>query len=151
MAPSEMKEWMESHYDLNDNGCWVWRRFKNRGYGKVGWKGEIHSVHRLYWLLSGRTIPEGMVMCHGHNCFKACFNPEHLKPGTHAENQADRVRDGTNIYAKGEKHGMAKLTNEQVLEIRASEKSQKELAEEYGVHNRTISDIIRRKFWKHLT
>jgi hypothetical protein len=150
MAPSEMKEWMESHYDLNDNGCWVWKGNKLKGYGRVCWEGTMQSVHRFYWLLSGRTIPEGLHILHGHNCSKACFNPDHLKPGTQTENMADKVRDGT--WQGGEKHSRAKLTETQVLAIRASEnKFHRELAVEYGVTKTTITNIINRKIWKHLT
>ena len=153
MTDDEMKEWLETQYDLNDNGCWVWKGCKTKdGYGKVKWKGIVQNTHRFYWLLSGRTIPDGLEICHGPCHNKACFNPEHLRPGTRAENQADRVRDGTNIGAKkGEKHHGAKLTSEQVLAIRASEKSQRELSEEYGVAFQTISAIIFKKTWTHIT
>jgi len=150
MTDAEMVSWLETQYDLNDNGCWVWKKSKIRnGYGQVKWGVTMISVHRLYWLLSGRIIPENLEMCHGHNCSKACFNPDHLKPGTAAENCADKIRDGTD--ARGEKHPSAKLTAEQVLAIRNSEKSQKELAEEYEVARETISQIINRRKWKHLT
>tara|TARA_R110000868_G_scaffold8934_1_gene45335 strand:- start:268 stop:720 length:453 start_codon:yes stop_codon:yes gene_type:complete len=150
MTDAEMVAWLETQYDLNENGCWVWKRIKTSdGYGKVKWKGTMKIVHRVYWLLSGRTISEGLEMCHGPCHNRACFNPEHLRPGTRTENEADRVRDGTD--ARGEKNVNAKLTAKQVLAIRASEKSQKELAEEYGVHNATISRIILRKDWKHIT
>jgi len=149
MTDVEMKEWLETQYDLNDNGCWVWKGCKVKdGYGCVGWKESTKKVHRLYWLLSGRIIPEGLEMCHGHGCTRACYNPEHLKPGTPAENQADRVRDGTD--ARGEKCVAAKLTAEQVLAIRASKKSLKELSEEYKVDRTTISKIIRIITWKNI-
>lgn len=144
-----MVAWMETQYDLNENGCWVWKKSKrSNGYGWICWKGEKKETHRLYWLLSGRVIPEGFHIRHGHGCSKACFNPYHLTSGTRAENNADKIRDGTSN--RGEKSPEAKLTNEQVLAIRASEKSQKELGEEYGVCYQTISAIINRKTWKHI-
>jgi hypothetical protein len=154
MTDAEMKAWLETQYDLNENGCWVWKGgMHTYGYGQVKWQGTTNQVYRLYWLLSGRTIPEGLEMCHGHNCSRACYNPEHLKPGTHAENMGDKVRDGTNITPKGEKHGRAKLTENQVLVIRANveNKTQRELAKEYGVDQALISAIINRKRWAHLT
>ena len=151
MTDAEMKEWLETQYDLNENGCWVWRGGKHEyGYGKIKWKGTTQNIHRFYWLLSGRTIPEDFVICHGYKCSRACYNPEHLKPGTQFENAADKIRDGTNIGPRGEKCGAAKLTSQQVLKIRASEKTQRELAEEFGVIRQTISDIILRKTWAHI-
>lgn len=151
MTDDEIKEWLESQYDLNENGCWVWKGSKNlKGYGKIQWKGTTRGIHRLYWLLSGRTIPEGLQMCHGPGCSKACYNLEHLKPGTQSENMIDKIRDGTD--SRGEKHVNAKLTAEQVLAIRANveNKTCRELGEEYGVDNTLISRIILRKAWKHI-
>lgn len=151
MTDVEMKEWLETQYDLNDNGCWVWKWGKDKdGYGNVWRERTMKRVHRLYWLLLGRTIPEGLQMCHGHGCSKACFNPEHLKPGTNAENQADRIRDGTD--SRGEKCYKAKLTEAQVLAIRENveNKTYRKLGEEYGVDNTLISLIINRKCWKHI-
>lgn len=140
-----MKEWLETQYDLNENGCWVWRRMKDKaGYGKVqATGGGMDLVHRVYWLVSGRTIPEGLYILHGSGCSKACYNPDHLRADTQHQNHMDRFRDGTMIQAT--------LTPEQVLEIRArSDKSQKELAAEYGVNQAAISKILLRKTWKHI-
>jgi len=144
MTDAEMKEWLETQYDVNENGCWVWRGNKlNSGYGRVAWKNKKKRVHRLYWLLSGRTIPEGLDMLHGHKCSKACYNPEHIRPGTCSENALDKHRDGTCVQAK--------LTKEQVLEIRArTDKNQKELGEEYDVNPTAIRKILSRKTWRHI-
>ena len=140
MTDAEMKEWLETQYDVNENGCWVWRRGKSGGYAFTGYKGGVLLVHRLYWLLSGRTIPEGLGLLHGKDCSKACYNPGHLHPGNQTENGLDRHRDGTMAHAK--------LTPEQVLEIRSrTDKSYRGLAAEYGVNTGTISNIITRKRW----
>ena len=50
----------------------------------------------------------------------------------------------------GEKHGCAKLTNEQVLAIRQDPRSQRAIAAEYGMSQATIGRIKQRKLWKHL-
>jgi len=56
------------------------------------------------------------------------------------------------LYYRGEKNVTAKLTNEQVLEIRRLEKfcSARELSERYPVTIRHIRAIWRRKVWKHI-
>ena len=142
MTDAEMKGWLETRYDVNENGCWVWSGGKSGGYGIIRHCGNVKGVHHLYWLLSGRTIPEGLVLLHGHNCSKACYNPEHLHPGGHRENALDKHRDGT-MYCK--------LTPEQVVEIRArTDKNQTELAKEYGVTPHQVSKIISRKGWSWL-
>lgn len=50
----------------------------------------------------------------------------------------------------GSYHGMAKLTDDQVLEIRNSKESYALLAQRFGVSSPTIKDIRRRKTWRHL-
>ena len=56
------------------------------------------------------------------------------------------------LYYRGEKNVTAKLTNEQVLEIRRLEKfcSARELSERYPVTIRHIRAIWRRRVWKHI-
>lgn len=58
------------------------------------------------------------------------------------------------LIRKGEKNKRAKLTTKQVREIcnryAAGDITQDELAQEYFVHQETISAIVRGKTWKHL-
>jgi DNA-binding MarR family transcriptional regulator len=61
----------------------------------------------------------------------------------------DRIRDGTTNL--GEKTPTAKLTEEQVLEIRRRiGQTQRALGEEFGVDQSTISDILKGRTWAHL-
>lgn len=144
MTDTELKEWLETQYDVNENGCWVWKNTKNRnGYGNVGYKGSVSQVHRLYWMLSGRIIPDGLELRHGHGCPASCFNPGHLTPGTKSENGIDMHRDGTMFRAK--------LTIEQVLSIRTrTDKTRKELAKEYGITKQHLDALISRRAWSWL-
>jgi len=50
----------------------------------------------------------------------------------------------------GEKHNQVKLTEHQVLEIRASTESCRVLAKRFGVTSTSISNIKNRKVWKHV-
>lgn len=52
--------------------------------------------------------------------------------------------------APGELHSTAKLTEKEVYEIRASNKTGRELAAQYGVSVGQISKIRNRKLWAHL-
>jgi hypothetical protein len=128
--------------------CWLWTACCDMGYGQFGLNNKIHRAHRVSWLIAGNTIPNGHVI--RHKCrAKNCVNPDHLETGTHAENSADMVRDGT--VAKGEKHGSNKLTETQVMAIYASDKIHRELAAEFGVARQTISDIKSGRYWSWLT
>ena len=112
--------------------------------GTVRWRGTVHYTHRVAYLISGKTIPEGLVLAHSEYCIgkRHCCNPEHLTAKTPSENNLDMHRDGTK---------WSKLTAEQVLDIRARVgQTHKEIAEEYNVSRGLISVIIRKEAWKHI-
>ena len=143
---AELKAHIEASRVIDASSCWLWTGCKsNRGYGLIYWNGKLTQIHRTYWLLCGRTIPEGMEMCHGPLCVgkKHCFNPDHLTPDTRRKNALDMHRDGTML--------LAKLTPEQVLEIRASiGMTTKVLSDKYNISMRNIRTIIKRETWKHI-
>ena len=84
-----------------------------------------------------------------HSCDEpGCLNPHHLRWGSNADNVNDRVtRDRTR---KGEGVGWARLTEDQVREIRMlkSEFSYPSLSARYGVHPQTIAAICQRRSWR---
>lgn len=61
----------------------------------------------------------------------------------------DRVTDGTSN--RGEQHGHAKLTEEDVLAIYRSSARQETVARIYGIARQTVSDIRIGRRWKWLT
>ena len=72
--------------------------------------------------------------------------------GTGVENQHDRILHGTMM--QGEEHHRAKLTNDDVLEIRrraANGESHRVIAEDFPVIMDTISQIAKRRKWKHIS
>ena len=106
------------------------------------------SVHRL--VAEAFIGPaNGLIVLHGANG-RSDNSVSNLRYGTHKENCADKYRDGTE--QTGTRNGANKLTEAQVLEIRAigSSMKQKDIAAAYGVCPRTVSVIIRRLGWTHL-
>jgi hypothetical protein len=77
---------------------------------------------------------------------------DNLEWGTPKDNTEDALRN--NVHPVGEKNGLAKLTEAQVLEIRSRYCPKKGngvlLAQEFGVHNTIIYEIVKRKTWKHI-
>ncbi len=136
------------------NTCWLWTGSLNGdGYGTFSFYGPIIAVHRVVWMLLKSEIPQGMNVL--HTCdVRNCVNPNHLYLGTQKDNRRDAdVRGRTNL-PKGASHPRAKLTDEQVLEIRRLYKpwyfTTYDLAKKFGVGRTAIISIVDGKSWKHL-
>lgn len=128
--------------------CWLWTgSLIQDGYGQFKLEKKMVLAHRLSleWSL-GRPIGAGLVA--RHKCRnRHCVNPTHLEEGTQKENCQDRVRDGTNIGPRGTKNKSCKLSEQQVLAIRADQRTLREIASEYGICHNTVSDIKTGKRW----
>lgn len=130
-----------------NTGCWLWNCCGPYGYGQFTIKpGNSTRAHRASWSLYRGEIPEGAFVL--HKCdIRCCVNPDHLFLGTHTENMDDMV--SKHRQAAGEKHGCAKLTSSQVLEIRSRYKRGNgvALAKEFGVSSSTVHLLVKGKTW----
>lgn len=138
-----------------ENACWEWTGGKlANGYGGIRVSGDYVRAHRFSWELHNGPIPHvstyhGMCVC--HRCDnRRCVNPSHLFLGTNAENSLDMVRKGRKVILRGASNPFAKLTNEDVLSIRSSRKSLRQLSMEFSTTETNISSIRNRKTWAHL-
>lgn len=119
----------------HDTPCWVWNgtRKSQWGHCSVWMGGKEYSAHRTVYELHREKIPDGLEL--DHLCRNPpCVNPDHLEPVTHAVN----IR----------RSPLAKLTQEQVDEIRESDEHARKLAERFGVTTSTIYSILARTSWK---
>lgn len=134
------------------SGCWEYQGCRYpRGYGKLGRDGESWNAHRYAYTKLIGEISEGLWVC--HKCDNPpCCNPEHLFLGTAADNIHDMHAKGRNrpsgMY--GERHGMSKLTADQVRAIRADNRTLVEVAAAHGVNYRTISGVKLGRVWRHV-
>lgn len=131
-----------------ENGCIEWTAAKKDGYGVFNRDGK-HTIlaHRLVYIWAHGELTRDQIIM--HQCDNpACVNIDHLRLGTHADNVADKIAKGRGI--NGENHYLAKLTDDDVREIRASNLKQHDLAKRYGVSQPTISEIQNRKVWAHI-
>ena len=140
--------------------CWEWTAAKRaHGYGSFYLDGVTQSAHRISYQIEHSKIPKGLSILH-HCDNVTCVNPDHLYPGTQKQNMQDCVKRGRFRGGKGgggspgERHPRAKLTEKQVLEIRAKyasgEMKSRALAKAYGVAKTTIEGVIYRYNWKHI-
>ena len=131
-----------------ENGCWLWTGPTRAGYGVFYVGNNDRSAHRISYEAFIGPIPKGLVI--RHTCDNpGCINPNHLIPGTMKENMADRDSRGRRDV-RGEQIGTAKLTAQQVMEIKTSRLSLAKLASIYGVDKSNVWAIRAGKSWKHL-
>lgn len=153
--PVEERFWL--YVNKCQGGCWEWtgKSCSTGGYGLITSGGKQILLHRLsYELHHPLTNPIDDIKLYVlHSCDnRKCVNPSHLSLGTSQDNMNDMVERGRSTI--GEKNPQAKLTEQQVIEIRTRHAGIRgqhtQLATEYGVTDRTISDIINRRSWAHL-
>lgn len=142
-------------------GC-ILRSKNEHGYYTVGLRNpySISKIHRLV-CAAFHPNPDNKPFVNHKDLNKLNNHEENLEWVTGKENSR-HARDHGHAGAadSGEKNGRAKLTEEQVLEIRAkyipgSTKwnkgySQSMLAREYGVTKTLIRYIIHRKLWSNI-
>lgn len=135
--------------------CWVWTRATGQwGYGKLRLNKRYCVAHRVSYEMENGPIPAGLLVL--HRCDNPpCVRPSHLRLGTSADNTHDMHEKGraANEGALGMANSHAKLTDEQVIEIRerfAHGELRRSLALEFGVGVTAISYIVNGHLWKHL-
>jgi len=116
--------------------CWVWRRKITHGYGYITINRHSHRAHKFFWEQVNGPVPDGLVLDHAVCQNRACVNPDHLEPVTHAVN----IQRGK----------LAKLTMNDARRIRSLPASLKaaEIALEYGVTASTITSVLRGETWR---
>lgn len=171
-VPMEKRFWEYVDKSAGDEGCWLWTGpIGSAGYGRFTDYWQKYGAHRLSYTFANGPIPAGLHVC--HRCdVRLCVNPRHLWLGSAHDNMQDAVAKGRHAGfkvhpgLKGSANAHAKLTDEQVLAIRAAYEpgrpgwpgrweSQKRvsvraLAEEYGVSPSLIHAVVTRKLWTHI-
>lgn len=149
--------------------CHLFRGDLNHaGYGTFYVGRYSIRAHVFAWIRKHGPVPEGLEVCHSCHV-RACTADDHLYLDTHDGNMKLSAQDGRMasgernamrarpaIRAVGERSGMAKLTAEQVLEIRATYRPRTRgygsvaLARRYNVTHQSIESILKRETWRHI-
>lgn len=122
-----------------DNGCIEWTGSKlPSGYGRFRNGNKIELAHRYIASQHGFDI-SGKVVC--HTCDNpACVNIDHLFVGTQADNVHDMFNKNRNPKYFNKKK---KLTDSDVINIRASTLNRIELAKKYNVTPQYVISVKR--------
>jgi len=131
-----------------NSGCWLWLGTLDKyGYGIFSVGGKKAFAHRISLTIHGFDLASSE--CALHRCDnRICVNPEHLYAGSNADNMRDKVQRGRSLA--GSKNANAKLTEQQVLEIRSLDISSSIAAARYGVGISTIQNIRSGYRWGHI-
>ena len=148
-ARATLMDRFNAKYRVSEDGCWLWQATRDaKGYGHIGVAAaKSRKAHRVSYELHVGPIPEGMQVCHKCDT-PSCVNPGHLFIGTAMENMADRDAKGRG--ARGERSGVAVLTDDLASYIRSSTLSERALATELGVHRGTINAVRSGRTWGHV-
>lgn len=105
------------------------------------WSKRGTLAHRDAYEKSFGPIPKGLFVC--HRCDnRRCVNPDHLFLGTNRDNILDAKDKGRTPH--GQRNGMSKLTDEQVVCAMARMlygESQASVARAFGVTRGSINQI----------
>lgn len=136
-------------FKVSSLGCWLWNAHCDKdGYGVLPGNRENIRAHRFSYLYHYGPIDNGAVIC--HKCDNpGCVNPDHLFVGTTKENCQDMLSKGRDKIV-GSRNNKAKLTEDEIIEIRESNISYVILAGYYGVSVSTIKKIKSRTSWRHV-
>jgi hypothetical protein len=158
-TPLPERFWSKVDKRPDSSQCWLWTGYIDAGgrgrfnTGSTGGKpGKIRSAHRIAYELTYGPIEKGMEVCH-HCDNPPCCNPAHLFLGTHMENMIDRDTKGRNINYIGTQHGMSKLTEDSVREmryLRAQGATFQAIARRFGVSKSVAHQAITGVTWKHV-
>ena len=161
MHPDQFEDRFWARVDRGGSDeCWEWQgSLDSSGYGNLSESGKQGVAHRQAWELENGDPGDDWVL---HTCDnKRCVNPNHLYLGDHTQNMADAWERGlmtpnNNLPSADELSGEsgpgAKLTEEEARKVKdmIGEKTQEEIAEEFGIDQTTVSSIKLGRTWSHL-
>ncbi len=133
--------------------CWPWQgQVDVNGYGRFNWRrGDTQLAHRLSYRLAHGELPADRFVC--HRCDNPpCINPAHLFLGTQLDNMRDAAAKGRTASPdrRGEQVNTAKLSTADVIFIRGASASTAEVAAHFGISREQVSNIRKRRQWKHV-
>lgn len=130
--------------------CRLWPYALNSaGYGHLMYQGKNVLAHRIVCELAYGPAPtdrpEAAHLCgNGH---KGCINQTHLEWKSRKSNAEDMIAHGRSC--RGQKHYMARLTEDKVRFIRANAGTLglQEMADKFGVSRGVIHHALKKNSW----
>lgn len=152
-ARGEPQRFFESALKYEGDDCLFWPFSRTApGYAQININNRPRSVSREICKCIHGAPPLGKNEA-AHSCGNGhlgCVNPAHMRWATKRENAHDRIAHGT--ANRGERCNFNKIDRDAVLAIRALQgtKSQRAIAEQFGISAGHVSEILARKTWSWL-
>jgi len=134
-------------------GCLVWQGAVMRpdNIPQMRWGKGAKSARRvIYKLIHRLDLPDSLQIGVRKTCHCLCCDPDHLVPRTRSQALKGRtVKPATRAkIAATRRREFAKLTVEQVAEVRESGENLREAAQRLGVDHSMIGAIRRGEAWR---
>jgi len=139
---------------------WQLTNLTDGGEGKTGWlaSDETKEKLRAAWVERRKRGVSDETRARLSKARKGKkLSPEHAKNNAEARKGmvfSEERKKNISLSLRGENSPTAKITEVDVREIRkryeAGGITQRDLGKEYGLHNSTVSEIVRRKRWGHV-
>lgn len=133
--------------------CWIFTGNcpgGRHGHFSIG-QSSVKSHRWMYSFIHGMIDAELVVR---HKCdVPNCVNPDHLELGTSRDNTHDMYVRGRNPDRRGTKHPLARISEDQVREIRTLASCglrRMDIAEKFGISDKYVGKIVRRENWSHI-
>lgn len=138
---------------FESDDCLFWPYSQRRGYPTMRVNGQMKAVHRLICEEKHGPPPADKPMA-AHSCSNGhlgCCNYRHLRWADALENAADKTAHGR--PTQGESHPMARLSENDVRQIRALRSTMRtvEIAKRFGVSTSSVERIVSRKAWSSVS
>lgn len=149
--PSSMEEVRNrfmANVEVRPGECWLWQASTVAGgYGQIRILGEYYRATRVAYEMFCGPIGPGRMVCHTCDT-PQCVNPQHLWLGSAKDNGRDAARKGRTV--RGSRVNTAKLTERDVVAIRAAGGTQAAIAARFGVSRSLVGQIRAGVVWKHV-
>ena len=145
LTAADMERFRSFFVEGSPQDCWPWQgTMLSTGFGKFKLRSYPYLANRVAFSLStGRDLASQIVR---HRCGNTrCVNPHHMFASTPADRTRAMVAKGTHRSPPnvGEGNPNARLSREEVIEIRASGSASAALAARYGVTPHHVRGIRR--------
>ncbi|SED41874.1 HNH endonuclease [Rhizobiales bacterium GAS191] len=131
---------IEKALNYEGDECLIWPFGSSRGYAEIICE-RVHGpcpppTSKHEWFEVAHSCGNGHL---------GCVNRNHLRWATRRENMQDSIKHGTR--PRGSAVASAKLTEDDVRVIRSSTLPRKQIAAQFGIHERHVDSIRRRAWW----